>query len=35
VIKGQVTEEHLKRFARNVDIYVKLGREYKADGGLG
>ena len=34
VIKGQVTEEHLKRFKRNAELYVRLGQEYKADGNL-
>jgi len=34
VARGQVTKEHLKRFKRNADLYVKLGQEYKADGHL-
>ncbi len=34
VLKGQVTEEHLKRFRFNIDLYVKFGQEYKADGAL-
>ncbi len=34
VIKGQVTEEQLKRFKRTADHYVELGQEYKADGNL-
>jgi carbonic anhydrase/acetyltransferase-like protein (isoleucine patch superfamily) len=34
VIKGQVTDEQLERFKFNVDLYMRLGREYKADGNL-
>jgi carbonic anhydrase/acetyltransferase-like protein (isoleucine patch superfamily) len=34
VIKGQVTAEHLRRFKGNIDLYVRLGQEYKADGNL-
>jgi carbonic anhydrase/acetyltransferase-like protein (isoleucine patch superfamily) len=34
VVKGRVTEEHLKRFKRNADLYVRLGQEYKRDGNL-
>jgi carbonic anhydrase/acetyltransferase-like protein (isoleucine patch superfamily) len=34
VVKGQVSEEHLKRFKHNADLYVRLGQEYKADGAL-
>jgi carbonic anhydrase/acetyltransferase-like protein (isoleucine patch superfamily) len=34
VIKGQVTEDQLNRFKHNVDLYVRFGQEYKADGNL-
>lgn len=34
VVKGEVTDEHLKRFKHNAELYVKLGQEYKADGNL-
>lgn len=34
VIKGQVTAEQLRRFKSNVDLYVRLGREYKKVGNL-
>jgi carbonic anhydrase/acetyltransferase-like protein (isoleucine patch superfamily) len=34
VVKGQVSAENLERFKRNADLYVRLGKEYKADGNL-
>jgi hypothetical protein len=34
VVKGQVTDELLRRFKGIIDLYVRLGREYKADGNL-